>query len=226
MCIDEDGVIEVPSYLTDLEASTLGCAGLTAWSALSELGQVKAGDQVVCLGTGGVSLFAAQIAHALGAEVWITSRTQEKLDRLTPECLGFQLDSDHGLVASQPGWGRALRKRSWQGKGVDHIVEVGGAQTLPESLSAIRNGGTISLIGILSGHQSPLNLLPILMRQIRIQGVFVGHKKGFERFNKALAHHQIHPVVDQVFAFKESVQAFEKLAQGQHIGKIVIQMDS
>ena len=156
----------------------------------------------------------------------ITSRTQDKLDRLTADQLGFQLDQDHGLVASQPGWGRTLRKQSWQGKGVDHIIEVGGAQTLSESLTAIRNGGTISLIGILSGHQSPLNLLPILMRQIRIQGVFVGHKKGFERFNKALSYHQIHPVIDQVFAFENAVKAFETLAQGQHIGKIVIQIDA
>ena len=222
MCIDESGVIEIPEYLSDQEASTLGCAGLTAWSALAELGEVKAGDQVVCLGTGGVSLFAAQIAHALGAEVWVTSRSSAKLDRLTSEILGFHLDNEHKILADQGGWGSSIRKRSWKGQGVDHIIEVGGAQTLSESLKAIRPGGTLSLIGILSGHQAPLNLLPILMRQIKVQGVFVGHKCGFERFNQALSFHKIHPVIDQVFAFKKAQDAFHTLARGQHMGKIVL----
>ena len=180
---------------------------------------------MVCIGTGGVSLFAAQIANMVGADVWITSRTQEKLNRLTPKVLGFPLESDRKIVASEAGWGRTIRQNSWKGEGVDHIIEVGGAHTLSESLTAVRNGGIISLIGILSGHQAPLNLLPILMRQIRIQGVFVGHKQGVERFNKALALHQLHPIIDRVFDFSEAPQAFKALAQGQHIGKLVIGID-
>ena len=109
--------------------------------------------------------------------------------------------------------------------GVDHIIEVGGANTLPESLKAVRPGGMISLIGILSGHQAPLNLLPILMRQIRVQGVFVGHRCGFDRFNRALTQHQIHPVIVAFFILSKP-QAFTYLAQGQHMGKVVINVSS
>jgi len=220
--LPERGVVEIPSYLSDAEAGTLGCAALTAWSALVELGEVKAGDRVLCIGTGGVSLFAAQIARALGAEVYLISGSEEKLERASAH-----VQPHHTLFTprDQPlTWGRALRKMS--GGGLDHVVEVGGEETLAQSLEATRPGGTISLIGILSGARasSSLSLLPILMRQLRVQGVIVGHREGLLRMLKAFELHQIKPLISNSFRLEDAREAFELLASATHIGKVTVDL--
>jgi NADPH:quinone reductase-like Zn-dependent oxidoreductase len=164
-------LVPVPEGLTDREAATLPCAALTAFSALVTLGHVRAGDQVLCLGTGGVSLFALQFAKALGALVTITSSSNEKLERAA------ELGADRTLnYVECPEWGREVREATG---GVDHVIEVGGAETLSQSLAAVRPGATLSLIGVLSGRAAPVNLLPIVMRQLKVQGVFVGHATSF-----------------------------------------------
>lgn len=219
MIVSEEGLVVVPDYLTDAEAATLPCAALTAWSALVTLGQIKAGDSVLLQGTGGVSIFALQFAKMLGARVIITSSSDEKLERAralgADDTINYKKDLKWGQTA------RALVGK----RGVDHIVEVGGAGTLKQSLRAVRTGGQISMIGVLSGVASEVNVLPILMQQIRIQGIFVGHRDGFEAMNRAMELHQIRPVVDHIAAFEETPKAFQHMASGAHFGKICIAID-
>lgn len=213
-----DGVLETPSYLSDAEAATLPCAALTAWSALVTHGNIHAGETVLIQGTGGVSLFALQIATSLGARVIATSSTAEKLARV--EKLGAWQTINYREV---PKWG-ALARKLTGGRGVDHVVEIGGAGTLEQSLQALRPGGSLSMIGILSGISSQVNVIPILMNQLRIQGIFVGHRASFEAMNRALTHHQIHPVVDRIFSFADAPAAFEHFAERRHFGKVCIAM--
>lgn len=217
----EAGLVPVPEYLTDEEASTLGCAALTAWSALVELNQVSAGQHVLCIGTGGVSLFAAQIAALHGARVTLTSRDTEKLNRVLSST-GFYPYTDHiqpFLIEDSRGWGRALKKKHGE---VDHVIEVGGAGTLDESISAVRAGGTISLIGVLAGGSAPVNLTPVLMRQIKIQGVIVGHREGMLNMLKAFEHNRLKPIISSLFTLQDAVSAFRALKAAQHVGKIVL----
>ena len=219
ICLAERGLVRAPDYLTDPQAGTLSCAALTAWSALIELGQLKPGDRVLCIGTGGVSLFATQIASHMGAEVFLTSRSEAKLDRVADLDIGA-----HHLIHTPKGekWGKRLRGMT--DGGVDHVVEVGGAGTLSHSLSAVRPGGTISLIGVLSGGAAPLNLLPILMRQVKVQGVIVGHRESFERMLKMFALHKICPVISERFSLYDAPLAFECMQNAEHIGKIDIKL--
>jgi NADPH:quinone reductase-like Zn-dependent oxidoreductase len=215
MVVSENSVAKVPSHLDDCEAATLPCAAVTAWSALVTLGQIKPGDTVLVQGTGGVSIFALQFAKLMGASVIATSSSDDKLERLK------KLGADELINYKQvPDWGKAVRKYTQHG--VDHIIEVGGANTLQQSLKAIRTGGHISLIGVLSGVNSNINILPILMQQIRIQGVLVGHRESFEAMNRAIEQHQLRPVIDKIFAWQKSDEAFQHLASGQHFGKVCI----
>lgn len=216
--LNEDGLVRAPKYLSDEEASTLPCAGLTAWSALVSHGRVTAGDTVLVQGTGGVSIFALQIARLLGARVIATSSKDDKLARLRE--LGA---SDTINYATDPEWGKTAREMTG-GRGVDHVIEVGGAGTLEQSIRAVRPGGTISLIGILTGGAGKVNLTPVLMQDIRIQGVIVGHRAGLEAFARAAELHTLRPAVDRVFAFEEAPAAFEHLASGAHFGKICIRV--
>jgi len=213
-----DGVIEVPKYLSNTEAATLPCAALTAWSALVTHANIHAGETVLIQGTGGVSLFALQIATSLGARVIATSSTEDKLARV--QKMGAWQTINY---REEPKWG-ALARKLTGGRGVDHVVEIGGAGTLEQSLQALRPGGSLSMIGILSGISSSVNVIPILMNQLRIQGIFVGHRAGFEAMNRALEHHQIHPVVDRVFSFADAPAAFEHFAERRHFGKVCIAM--
>ena len=215
MCVPHWALVKAPTGWTDHETSTLNCAALTAWNALVELNQLKAGQHVLCIGTGGVSLFAAQIALLLGAEVTVVSRSEDKILQLQQQGLKV-----HHWIHSQtqPQWGRILRKQG----GVDHVIEVGGAQTIEQSLKALKAGGSMSLIGVLSGHSTDMNLLPILMRQIKVQGVFVGHKRAFQEMIHALSLHEIRPFISHTFHFTQAVTAFQHLAQAQHVGKICL----
>lgn len=216
--LHEDGVVSVPGHLSDGEAATLPCAALTAWHALVTEGQVKAGDVVLIQGTGGVSLFALQFAKILGARVIATSSSDEKLLRV------LQLGATDGInYKTTPGWGKKARELTSE-VGVDHVVEVGGAGTLDESLKAVRPGGRVSLIGVLAGGGGQVGLYPILMKNIRVQGIFVGSRAMFEAMNRAIALHTLRPVIDRVFALTEARAAFRHMESGSHMGKIVVRV--
>jgi NADPH:quinone reductase-like Zn-dependent oxidoreductase len=220
MVLDAEGVVPVPEYLSNAEAAALPCAAVTAWSSLVEQGSVGAGDVVLLQGTGGVSIFALQIARILGARTIVTSSSDEKLERARDlgawKTINYSEDHD---------WGKTARKLTG-GLGVDHVVEVGGAGTLAQSMKATRVGGTISVIGVLSGVASEVNLIPILMQNLRLQGILVGSRGGFERMNRAFDAHRIQPVIDRVFPFEEAVEAFHHMASGAHFGKICIEIGS
>lgn len=220
------GVARVPAHLSDEQAATLPCAALTAWSALYTLGGVKAGDTVLVLGTGGVSLFALQLAKLAGARVLVTSSSAKKLERA--RALGADDVIDY---TADPSWGESARKLA--GDGVDHVIEVGGRGTLEQSVKATRLGGTISVIGVLddtasggsgSGFQKGLSLTPLFMGQRRLQGVFVGHRDGFLAMCAAIAQAKLEPVVDRVFPFEEARAAFELMRANGHVGKICIRV--
>ncbi|WP_309891504.1 NAD(P)-dependent alcohol dehydrogenase [Archangium sp.] len=219
MLLHEDGVVLTPPHLSDEEASTLPCAALTAWSALVTHGGLKAGDTVLLQGTGGVSIFALQLARMMGARVLLTSSREDKLERARA------LGAHEGInYVTTPDWDKAARSLTG-GVGVDHVVEVGGAGTMEKSLRAVRLGGTVSVIGVLSGGAGALPLTPILMGNLRVQGIFVGHRQSFEALNRALTLHGVRPVVDRVFPFSEARAAFEHLKSGAHFGKVVIRVE-
>ncbi len=220
MVLHEQGLVHTPAHLSHAEAATLPCAALTAWSALVTHGRLVAGDTVLVQGTGGVSMFALQLAKLHGARVIATSSSDEKLARA--RALGADEVINYREV---PDWGKRARALTG-GRGVDHVVEVGGAGTLEQSLRAVRPGGQISLIGVLSGAVEPLNILPILMQQVRVQGILVGHREGFEAMSRAITQAALRPVIDRVFAWDQAREAFEHLASGAHLGKIVIQRES
>jgi NADPH:quinone reductase-like Zn-dependent oxidoreductase len=220
VCLSEDGVVHIPSALSDLEASTLPCAALTAWSALIAQGGLKAGDSVLIQGTGGVALFALAFAKMVGARVLITSSSDDKLARART------LGADETInYVNNPKWGKTASALT-EGIGVDHVLELGGAGTLAQSLAAVRSGGQISMIGVLAGGAGEINLTPILMRNIRVQGVLVGPRADFEAMNRAIEHNGLTPNIDRTFGFEESQAAFEYLASAQHFGKICISMDA
>ena len=212
-----DGVVAIPDHLSFEEASTLPCAGLTAWHALIESGGLRAGETVLVQGTGGVSLFALQFARLAGARVIATSSRDDKLGR------AIGLGASDGInYKTTPEWGRAVLGLTG-GLGVDHVVEVGGAGTLGQSLKALKVGGHVALIGVLSGVPE-FNPTPILMKSARVQGIFVGSRAMFERMNQAVALHGLRPVVDRVFPFNAAREAYAYLESGSHFGKIVIEV--
>ena len=215
--LHEDGLVHVPQHLTYEEAATLPCAAVTAWHATIESG-LKPGESVLLLGTGGVSLFALQFALMAGARVIITSRSDEKLSK------AGKLGAKDGInYQSVPAWGNQVRELTG-GIGVDLVVEVGGAGTLPQSLRAVRMGGRISLIGVLSGSEGEINPLSITMKKIRVQGIFVGSREMFEAMNRAVSLHQLHPVIDRVFPFEDAKEALRHMESGAHFGKICIKV--
>ncbi|MFP5285789.1 MAG: zinc-dependent alcohol dehydrogenase family protein [Thermoanaerobaculia bacterium] len=216
--LDGEGVVRIPEHLSDEEAACLPCAAVTAWSALVTDGGVAAGDTVLVQGTGGVSLFALQFAKILAARVIATSSSDEKLARVR------KLGADNVLNYQEtPDWG-VKAKELTGGIGVDNVVEVGGAGTLQQSLRAVRFGGTISLIGNLAGTTTEVMLTQIFMQRVRVNGIFVGHREGFEAMNRAIAHHHLRPVIDRVFPLESARAAFEHMAAGGHFGKIVIRV--
>jgi len=219
VAVPAESAVAAPENLSDPEASTLTCAGLTAWNAVAEQGDVQAGDTLATLGTGGVSSFACLFGEALGAEVIITSSSDAKLERMR------ELGADYGInYEANPEWGDEIK--AWtDGVGADHIVEVGGAETLRQSVNGVRIGGHISLIGVLSGHIEDFMVTPVLMQNIRIQGVLVGNREMFENMNRAIEANDVHPVVDEVFGFDDVHGALEYMAAGKHIGNIAIDME-
>jgi NADPH:quinone reductase-like Zn-dependent oxidoreductase len=214
--LNEEGIVALPAHLSYEEAATLPCAALTAWHSLIVQGRLKAGDTVLVQGTGGVSIFALQFAKMTGAEVIVTSSSDEKLERAK------ELGASHTInYKTTPDWDKAAREVT-NGVGVDHIIEVGGAGTLTRSLKAIRIGGHVGLIGVLAGTTTDFSVIPILMQNVRVQGVLVGSREMFEDMNRAISLHKMKPVVDRVFSFEESRSAFDYMESAAHFGKICI----
>ncbi len=212
----EDGVLPFPSRLSFEQAATLPCAGLTAWNALTDAARLAPGDTVLIQGTGGVSIFALQFAKALGAQVLGTSSSDEKLKRAT------KLGLDAGLnYRANPEWAKWAQHQT-AGRGVDLVVEVGGAGTFQQSLAAAGVGGTIAQIGILGGREKDLQITPILQKLLKVHGVFVGSRAQFAAMNRAIESLGIQPVVDRVFSYGEAREAFTTMQDGSHFGKIVI----
>jgi NADPH:quinone reductase-like Zn-dependent oxidoreductase len=216
MCLPEEGVVKVPSHLSDVEAATLPCAALTAWSALTTCSTTKPGDRVLVQGCGGVALFAVTFAKLLGAHVTVISSSDERIERV--KALGADATVNYRAV---PEWAKATREITG-GRGYDLIFELGGEKTLPQSLRCIRPGGTVAMIGILSGSTMATSLGLIITRQVRLQGVTVGHRDGFEAMLRAIDQHQVKPMVDRVFAFEELKEAMAYLKSGAQFGKVCI----
>ena len=214
--LSEHGAVRVPEHLSLEEAATLPCAALTAWNALVEQGGVKAGETVVLLGTGGVSVFGLQIARLHGARTIITSSSDEKLARAT--ALGADATINYRTT---PDWEKRVLELTG-GRGADHVLEVGGAGTLVKSLRATRVGGHVTLIGVLAGVASELRVTDILMKSLRVTGIYVGSRAMFESLNRAVTQHHLRPVIDRVFPFAEASAAYEHLQSGTHFGKVVI----
>ncbi|MBN8874051.1 MAG: NAD(P)-dependent alcohol dehydrogenase [Rhodospirillales bacterium] len=214
---DQDGVVPLPDHLSFTEGATLPCAALTAWNALYGGRPLQPGETVLVLGTGGVSIFALQFAHAAGARVIATSSSDQKLARA--RALGASSGVNY---RANPEWQEDVLALT-DGRGVDHVVEVGGAGTLPRSIEATRHGGQIHLIGVLTGGE--INPTPILRRTLMLRGIYVGSREMFQAMNRAIALHAIRPVIDRVFPFAEARAAYHHMTRQGHLGKIVIEID-
>jgi NADPH:quinone reductase-like Zn-dependent oxidoreductase len=216
--LEEDGVVKIPQHLSIEEGAALPCAGVTAWHAMMEHAKLIAGQTVLLQGTGGVSVFGLQFAHAMGIVAVVTSSSDDKLKRAKT------LGAAHTVnYKTTPEWDKAAIEFTG-GRGVDHVVEVGGAGTLARSFGAIRIGGKISMIGGLSGAATELNPGLILGRRANVQGISVGSTQMFEAMNSAIAANKIKPVIDRVFGFDEAQAAYKHMASGAHFGKIVIRV--
>jgi NADPH:quinone reductase-like Zn-dependent oxidoreductase len=217
MIIHEESAVRAPDSMSDVEASTLPIAALTAWFSLMEFGKLQPDQTVLLQGTGGVSIFAAQIAAALGARVIATSSRDENLAKIK------LLGAHEGINYRQrPDWDKAVLELT-DGKGVDLLLDVAGGNGLNQSVAATKAGGLIAQIGFLSGLQATLDVIPLLFRQTTIRGIAVGHRASFERMNVFLNQHGITPVIDQVYSFGEACQAYAHLARGP-FGKVVIKV--
>jgi NADPH:quinone reductase-like Zn-dependent oxidoreductase len=219
MVLDEKSWVKIPQGWSFEQAATLPCAGVTAWNALYESAAIQAGDTVLVQGTGGVSIFALQLAKKAGATVVATSSSAEKRARL--EQMGASVTIDY---KENPKWGDAARAATG-GRGVDIAVEVGGAGTFDQSARALRYMGTMSLIGVLTGTQAPVDTYQLVHKALRVHGLYVGSVAMFEDLVKALEVSKIEPVIDRVFPFAEARAAYEHLQSGKHFGKVVIRID-
>ena len=218
--LPETGVIRVPDGLSFAQAATLPCAALTAWNALVEKGKLHAGQTVLILGTGGVSLFGLQFAKAHGARVILTSSSDEKLAR------GRELGADQTInYRSTPEWDAEVLRLTG-GRGVNHVVEVGGSGTMARSLNAVCPGGHVYLIGVLDAPGKGVDVLPILRKSIHLDGVYVGSKAMFSDLLAAIETNAIEPVIDRTFPLSEARAAFEYMRGGSHFGKIVLDLQA
>jgi len=205
-----------PAGYSHAEAATLTCAGVTAWRALVPNGHLKAGDTVLVQGTGGVSIFALQFAKAMGATVIATSSSDEKLERLKA------MGADHLInYKAEPNWGQAARKIT-DGRGVDHVIEVGGSGTMPESITAAKVGGHISVIGVLAGVAGPIPTVFIMAKNLRVIGLTVGSRRHQLDMIRAIEANAIKPVIDTHFPLERLADAFRHQESGKHFGKICV----
>ncbi len=217
MVCDAEALVHIPDHLSYEQAATLPCAAVTAWNALFGLQPIQPGQTVLVLGTGGVSIFALQFARAAGARVIATSSSDDKLARA--KALGA---SDGVNYRDEPEWQGAVRALT-DGRGVDHVVEVGGPGTLARSLASARSGGVVTLIGVLT--KGEINPLAIFGSGAIVRPIYVGSRQMFEAMNRAIAAHKIEPVIDRVFGFEEARAAYSHLKGATHLGKVVIRID-
>lgn len=216
--LHQHGLVILPDYLSYAEGATLPCAAVTAWHGLVTKGNISAGDSVLLLGTGGVSIFALQFAKIHGVRAIITSSNDHKLARAK------QLGADETInYKTTPDWEKQVYQLTNR-TGVDHVVEVGGAGTLPKSLQAVRIGGGISLIGVLSGRGNEIDPMPILFKSLTVQGIYVGSREMFEAMNQTMQQHPIKPIIDRVFSFTEVREAYHYLKSATHFSKVVINL--
>lgn len=218
VCLNSRGVVRVPAYLSDGEAAALPCAGVTAWSAIATLGETQPGDKILIQGTGSIGLFALTFAKMHGAETTLISGSSEKLDYAS------KLGVDHCINTSEvDDWARASRELTQDRGGFDNVIDVGGEETLPLSLRAVRPGGTISMIGVLSGLSLEASVGKIVSRQIRLQGVTVGHREGFQNMLSAMAYHESHVALGKIFAFDDLKAGLAHLKERNRFGKTLVQ---
>lgn len=216
MTFPDHGLVHVSDHLSFEEAACLPCAALTAWHALVERGDVNASDTVLLLGTGGVSMFGLQFAKAFGARVIMTSSSDEKLDLArahgADEVINYRQNED---------WPKRVRELTG-GQGVDHVLEVGGPNTLEKSIASTRPGGTVSIIGVLAGAEGKASPMTAVFNVVRMHGIYVGSRAMFERMNKAISHNKLKPMISQTFPFDDAVAAYHALRDAKHTGKIVV----
>ena len=217
--LHEDGAVAIPKSLSFEEAATLPCAGVTAWHALMVSGaRVKPGDTILCLGTGGVSIFALQFAKAAGARVLITSSSDDKIKRAR------ELGASEGInYKHYPDWEKQVQELT-NGRGVDHVIEVGGVGTLARSFQAVGANGKVALIGVLAGPTGDANPRGLMFKRASLHGIFVGSTAMFQAMNAAIEINQIKPVVDKIFPFEKAAEAWRCFASGDFVGKVVIQV--
>lgn len=214
---DQEGLVAIPDHLSFEEASTLPCAALTAWHALAESGDLNPGQTVLTLGTGGVSIFAIQLAKIFGARVIATTGSEEKVERLR------ELGADEVInYKTAPDWDKSVLELT-DGKGVDHVIEVGGSGTLARSLNAVRLGGHVAMIGALTG-PGDFNPVTVFMKAVRLQGIFTGSRTMFEKLLRAVDYVKLEPVIDRVFDFTQAREALSYVNSGAHFGKVVIRI--
>lgn len=210
------GLTRIPDHFSFEEAATLPCAGLTAWYALRRGGYMP-GDSVLLQGTGGVSIWGLQIVVASGGTAIITSSSDEKLDRAR------EMGASHGInYRTTPDWDKEVSRITGK-RGVDHVLEVGGPQTLEKSLASVASGGHIAQIGVLTGQEAaPTSMLPLMFKNAILSGIYVGDRESFENFTRFLEATKIQPIIDKTFAFDDAPAAYETLRSGAHFGKVVI----
>ena len=213
---EQHQVCRVAPHLTDVEASCYPCAGLTAWNSLITLSGIEAGDTVLVQGTGGVAIMALQMAKAMGAQVIVTSCSNDRLQR------ALELGADHGINYSDtPNWGQAARELT-DGRGVDAVIEIGGEGTLPQSITALRRGGHINVIGYLAGIGLGLSVFDLIERNANLHGLSVCNREQFEKMMDFVGEHGIRPVVDRTYSFDKAGQAMQDIARGGSFGKLVV----
>lgn len=214
------GVVKIPASYSFEEAACLPCAAVTAWQSLVERADLQKGQTVLTLGTGGVSVFALQFAAAMGARVIVTSSSDEKLAKA--KALGAAETINYRTT---PDWEKEVW-RLMEGRGADVVIEVGGPGTLGKSLASVAPGGTIALIGVLTGFGPPdTTLFPLMARNANLCGIYVGSRSHFEAMNAFLETQPLRPVIDRVFPFAEAAKAFDHLESGDHFGKVVVTID-
>jgi NADPH:quinone reductase-like Zn-dependent oxidoreductase len=213
---EQHQVCRVAPHLTDAEASCFPCAGLTAWNSLVALSGIKAGDTVLVQGTGGVAIMALQMAKAMGAQVIVTSSSEDRLQR------ALALGADHGInYRETPDWGEAACKLTG-GRGVDAVIEIGGEGTLPQSIAALRRGGHINVIGYLAGIGLGLSVFDLIERNANLHGLSVGNREQFEKMMDFVSVHGIRPVIDRTYSFEEAGRAIQDIARGGNFGKLIV----
>lgn len=217
--LDAEGVVRIPDHLSYAEAATLPCAALTAWHGLIEAGGLKAGDTVLLLGTGGVSVFGLQLARLAGAATVIISSSEEKLERARALGAGETIN-----YRRNPDWQNRVGEVTG-GRGVDHVLEVVGAATMARSLAALRVGGHVAIIGARAGQAGEIDRQLVLRKGLRITGINVGSRAMFEAMNRAITANRLHPAIHRTYPFTEAIAAYRDFAAASHFGKVVITLD-